>query len=140
MCVGRFRDGVLGARRYRWTVIDGLPASPSTSTDHAEIESIVRAFFAAFTSGPDSSTRLSTLRSMFLPQAVITRTCGFEPVVYGVEGFIAPRETLLAGGTLADFRESSYPGAPTCSAISPTGLAAMPRQACRTECRSLVEA
>lgn len=84
---------------------DGLPASPSTSTDHAEIESIVRAFFAAFTSGPDSSTRLATLRSMFLPQAVIIRTCGMEPVVYAVEGFIAPREALLSGGTLVDFSE-----------------------------------
>ena len=76
-------------------MIDDLPASPSTAADRAEIEGIVRAFFAAFTSGPDSSTRLFTLRSMFLPQAVIIRTCGMEPVVYGVEGFI--REWELSG-------------------------------------------
>jgi hypothetical protein len=70
-----------------------------------EIEGIVRAFFAAFISGPDSSTRLDELRSLFLPGAVIVRTCGTEPVLYGVEEFIAPREALLSGGTLVDFRE-----------------------------------
>jgi hypothetical protein len=109
--LGRSRDGVpKGPRRYRCAVIDDVPASPSTATDRAEIEGIVRAFFAAFTSGPDSSTRLDTLRSMFLPQAVIIRTCGMEPVVYGVEGFITPREALLSGGTLVDFREWELSG------------------------------
>jgi hypothetical protein len=91
-------------------VIDQVPAVPTTATDRAEIQGIVRAFFAAFTSGPDSPTRLDTLRSVFLPQAVIIRTCGTEPVVYGVEDFIAPREALLCGGTLVDFREWSLSG------------------------------
>lgn len=84
---------------------DDAQAGPDTTTDQAEIEDMVRVFFAAFTSGPDSAARLDTLRSMFLPQAVIIRTCGMEPAVYGVEEFIAPREALLSGGTLVGFSE-----------------------------------
>ena len=82
----------------------------SPATDIEEIEALVRAFFAAFTSGPDIALRMAELRSILLPEAVITRTCGQDPVVYGVEGFIAPREALLAGGSLADFSEWSLSG------------------------------
>jgi len=81
---------------------------PETSTrdpDVAEIDAVVRAFFAAFTSGPDSAARLDTLRSLFLPGAVIVSTCGREPALHTVEEFIAPREALLSGGTLEGFRE-----------------------------------
>jgi hypothetical protein len=91
-------------------VIDDVPISTRTDLDRAEIEGIVRAFFAAFTSGPDSSARLDALRSILLPQAVIVRTCGMAPAVYGVEGFIAPREALLSGGALADFSEWELSG------------------------------
>jgi len=82
----------------------------SVTTDHAEIENVVAAFFSAFTSGPDSAARLDTLRSLFLPGAVIVKTCGAEPVRYGVEEFIAPREALLSGGTLRDFSEWAVSG------------------------------
>jgi hypothetical protein len=84
---------------------ENAETSPSAATDVAEIEGVVGAFFAAFTSGPESSTRLDALRSLFLPGAVIVRTCGAEPVLYSVEEFIAPRQALLSGGTLVDFRE-----------------------------------
>ena len=86
-------------------VIDDVPASPDSATDGSQIQGMVREFFAAFTSGPASSSRLDALRSMFLPGAVIVRTCGMEPVVYDIDGFIAPRAALLSGGTLADFKE-----------------------------------
>lgn len=85
-------------------------AADRAETDRAAIETIVRAFFAAFTSGPDSSLRLAALRSMFLPEAVIIRTCGTAPAVYGVEEFIAPRQALLSGGTLIDFQERQLSG------------------------------
>jgi len=75
--------------------------------DRAAIADIVRTFFAAFTSGAD---RLDALRQVFLPGAVIVRTCGGEPTVYGVDGFIAPRRQLLAGGTLTGFREWELSG------------------------------
>jgi hypothetical protein len=70
----------------------------------------VRTFFAAFTSGPDSATRLDALRTAFLPEAVIVRTCGTEPAVYSVDSFIAPRQALLSGGTLLDFSEWELSG------------------------------
>ena len=91
-------------------MIEDVPASPDTATDLAEIEDLVRAFFAAFTSDPDSSRRLEALRSMFLPEAVIIRTCGLEPVAYDVQGFIAPRADLLSGGTLVEFKEWELSG------------------------------
>jgi hypothetical protein len=80
------------------------------AADRATIESMVRTFFAAFTSGPDCSVGLDALRAMLLPEAVIVRTCGGEPVVYGVEEFIAPRQKLLEGGTLVDFSEWTVSG------------------------------
>jgi hypothetical protein len=80
------------------------------AADRAAIAAIVRTFFAAFTSGPDVATRLDVLRSAFIPAAVIVRTCGGEPTVYGVEDFIAPRQALLSGGDLVDFREWELSG------------------------------
>ncbi|UQU61855.1 nuclear transport factor 2 family protein [Couchioplanes caeruleus] len=78
--------------------------------DHAEIGAVVRTFFAAFTSGPDSTARLDALRHVFLPEAVIVRTCGGPPAAWGVDDFIAPRQELLAGGALTDFREWEVSG------------------------------
>jgi hypothetical protein len=80
------------------------------AADRSAIAELVEAFFAAFVSGPDVATRLDRLREILLPQAVIVRTCGSEPTVYDVEGFIAPRQALLSGGTLSDFREWPLPG------------------------------
>jgi len=95
----------VGRSAYRCAVIDDEPSGQGATRDHAEIEGMVAAFFAAFASGTESPTRLGALRSMFLPQAVIVGTCGAEPMVCGVEGFITPRETLLSGGALVDFKE-----------------------------------
>ena len=53
---------------------------------------------------------MDALRAAFLPGAVIVRTGGEEPVVYGVEGFIAPRLALLTGGGLTGFREWELSG------------------------------
>lgn len=80
------------------------------TADQEAIDAVVRAFFAAFTSGPDIADRLAGLRSLFLPQAVIVRTGGGEPTVHDVDGFIAPRQALLAGGTLTGFREWELDG------------------------------
>ena len=73
--------------------------------DVAVIEDLVAMFFGAFASGPGVADRLDALRAIFLPDAVIVRTCGGEPAVYDVDGFIAPRRALLAGGTLTGFSE-----------------------------------
>jgi hypothetical protein len=86
------------------------PGQDHRATDRAAIDDLVRAFFAAFTSGPDAADRLDALRTLFLPGAVIVSTCGRAPVVHDVEGFIAPREALLSGPTLRDFREWQVSG------------------------------
>ena len=87
------------------------PTAPyDEAADRAAIATVVRTFFAAFTSGPDSHERLDALRAVFLPEAVIVRTCGGEPTAYDVDGFIAPRQALLSGGTLSDFREWELDG------------------------------
>jgi hypothetical protein len=78
-------------------------------TDRAAVSELVRTFLAAFTSGPDCAARLDALLELFLPEAVIVRTCG-DPVVYGVTGFVAPRRELLTSGRLVDFREWELSG------------------------------
>ena len=78
--------------------------------DRAQIAAIVRTFFAAFTSGPDSTARLDALRAVFLPEAVIVRTGGGKPAVYSVDTFIAPRQALLSSGQLVDFSEWELSG------------------------------
>jgi hypothetical protein len=71
---------------------------------------LVDAFFSAFVSGPAGTERMERLRGLFVPQAVVVRTCGLEPAVMTVEEFIAPRETLLTGGSLTSFREWAVGG------------------------------
>ena len=78
--------------------------------DREAVAEVVRTFFAAFTSGPDSAARLDDLRAILLPQAVVVRTCGGEPTAYDVDGFIAPRAALLSSGDLTDFREWEIDG------------------------------
>ncbi|WP_109508647.1 DUF4440 domain-containing protein [Nocardioides speluncae] len=73
--------------------------------DRAALDEIVSTFFAAFVSGPDCEARLDALPDLFLPEAVIVRTCGSEPLAYTVAEFIAPRRELLTSGALTGFRE-----------------------------------
>ena len=78
--------------------------------DRAEIDAVVATFFAAFASGPDLDDRLDALRAAFLPQAVIVRTCGHEPLPYGIEDFLVPRRALLVGDVVQEFREWEVEG------------------------------
>jgi hypothetical protein len=73
--------------------------------DEAAIAEVVSTFFAAFTSGPGIESRIEALRAAFVPEAVVVRTCGGVPAVYGVEDFLRPRLELLTGGSLVDFSE-----------------------------------
>ncbi len=95
---------------YLCVVPDREPDGSRVVADRAAIHGIVQTFFAAFTSGPGSTAKLDALSALFLPEAVIVRTCGYEPVVYGVAGFIAPRRELLLSGTVTDFREWEVSG------------------------------
>lgn len=73
--------------------------------DVAAIEGIVDTLFGALRSGPDSAAGFDELRALFIPEAVVVRTCGLTPAAYDVDGFIAPRQALLSGGSLVDFTE-----------------------------------
>jgi hypothetical protein len=77
----------------------------TSAADLQQIDQVLATFFAAFTSGPDVAERLERLRDLLLPQAVITRTCGTEPVSCSVDEFLTPRLALLTSGTLTDFSE-----------------------------------
>ncbi|HEY3714029.1 MAG TPA: hypothetical protein VGL39_05840 [Jatrophihabitantaceae bacterium] len=72
-------------------MVNDQSGNAGVAADLEAINSVVETFFAAFASGPDCTVRLDALRTLFLPEAVIVRTCGNEPVRYGVDGFIAPR-------------------------------------------------
>jgi hypothetical protein len=73
--------------------------------DQTALNELIRRFFDAFVSGPECSERLDALPELFIPQAVIVRTCGSEPLAYTVDEFIEPRRALLTSGTLSDFHE-----------------------------------
>ncbi len=93
-----------------WRQVAGDARGLALTTDREEIAAVVHTFFAAFTSGPESASWLDRLRGIFLPGAVIVRTCGSEPLLYSVDDFIAPRQALLSGGSLSEFREWELSG------------------------------
>lgn len=90
-------------------MLSPLPAAV-VPDDRTQVDAVVATFFAAFTSGPDLDARLDALRAVFLPGAVVVRTCGAEPLLYDVEQFLAPRRALLHGGALQGFREWEVEG------------------------------
>lgn len=68
----------------------------------AAIDALTTAFFEAFSS-PD---RVPIIAQLFIPEGVIIKNLGAQPVVYSVPEFIAPRAELLASGRLTDFAEA----------------------------------
>lgn len=78
---------------------------PDRSSDPAEIQAVVDTFFAAFATGPGLAERMAALRGLFVPQAVVTSTCGHGPAVMDVDTFIEPRHALLGGSGLPEFSE-----------------------------------
>lgn len=79
------------------------------------------------------------METLFLPGARVARTCGTEPVLYSVEEFIAPREALLSGGTLVDFREWHVSGRTDLFGDVAHWSGPTPRRGSRTGRRSAVE-
>jgi len=79
-----------------------------TSHDNAEksaIDFVVSRFFSAFTNVNGVFVNLDGLTDIFLPGAVIVKTCG-EPIsALSLAKFIAPRKKLLNGGELEEFSE-----------------------------------
>ncbi len=84
-------------RRFAWN--DGLPFTSAK----AEIDDLVRRFFAAF-GNRSGVPHAAALPSMFLPAAVVT-VVGDRIESLDVRAFVEPRAALL-GGELTDFREA----------------------------------
>lgn len=76
-----------------------------TSQDRAEIDEVVRRFFAAFTNANGATPDVEGLAALFISSAVIVKAVGDDRETYTVQSFIEPRVKLLTGGTLTDFRE-----------------------------------
>ncbi len=76
--------------------------SRESEADLAAIDAVITAFFGAFTNrrGPAD---LGRLRALTIAQCVIVNAV--TPEIYGLEDFIAPREKMLNGGSLAEFEE-----------------------------------
>ncbi|WP_367921850.1 hypothetical protein, partial [Nocardioides ginsengisoli] len=88
----------------------GGTVSSSAADDHAEIRTVVARFFAAFVSGPDAAEHAADLHAVLLPEAVVVSAAGDTPVTYDVDGFVAPRASVLASGALEGFREWEVAG------------------------------
>ena len=76
-----------------------------TAQDRAEIDDLVRRFFAAFTNEGGAAPDVEGLVRLFIPSGLIVKAVDRDPEVYSVTTFIAPRARLLNDGTLTDFRE-----------------------------------
>ncbi|MFG2133539.1 GNAT family N-acetyltransferase [Streptomyces sp. NPDC048751] len=115
--LGMTRDGVL-RRRYPyqgvrhdseiWSVLDeewsAERETPAPDT-RAELDRLTRAFFSAFTNTGGSRPNVDIIREVFIPQGMIIKNLGSDPVVYDLEAFIEPREKILTDGTLTEFSE-----------------------------------
>jgi len=81
------------------------PAPHPPTSDDAQVEALVDAVLDAFTSGPGAAARVDGLRERLLPGAVIVVVAPGRTEVLDVDGFLAPRRDLLAGGRLQEFHE-----------------------------------
>jgi len=80
--------------------------TPDTTTfDRSAIDALVRAFFGAFSTMGGVVPNLDVLYELLLPEAIIIKNIDAVPVVYDVNGFVEPRRTMLADGSLANFSE-----------------------------------
>ncbi|NUT35315.1 MAG: DUF4440 domain-containing protein [Hamadaea sp.] len=71
----------------------------------AEIDQLMRTFLGAFDNTDGRRPDLEVIRQIFLPQGTIISNIGANTVVYDLDGFIAPRATMLTDGTLTGFSE-----------------------------------
>ena len=115
--LGMSRDGVLrqhsvhrGERRdiEVWSVLaEEWPTAGDTSEAvvRAELDRLMDVFVGAFTNIGGRRPDLGVIRDVFVPQGRIIANVGDEPVLYDLDGFIAPRQTMLTDGTLTEFSE-----------------------------------
>jgi hypothetical protein len=71
----------------------------------AELDQLMRTFLGAFTNTAGSRPDVDAVRAVFIPQGMIIKNIGADPVVYDLDAFIEPRERILTDGTLTEFSE-----------------------------------
>ena len=86
--------------------MDAPTPTPATlSSDQSEIDRVTRAMLRAFTTSRGEAVGLSVLHRLFIPQALVIKSCGLPLEICNLAEFIAPREKLLNSGSLVDFEE-----------------------------------
>ncbi|WP_405506557.1 GNAT family N-acetyltransferase [Streptomyces cyaneofuscatus] len=115
--LGMRRDGVLrrhavhreGRRDIEvWSVLaEEWPAAgdASEAAVRAELDRLMGVFVDAFTNTGGRRPDLGVIRDVFVPEGRIMANVGDEPVIYDLDGFIAPRQEMLTDGTLTEFSE-----------------------------------
>jgi hypothetical protein len=71
----------------------------------AELDRLTCDFLSAFDNTGGRRPKLGVIREVFIPQGMIIKNVGAEPVIYDLDAFIAPREKMLTDGTLTEFSE-----------------------------------
>ncbi|MFI5765472.1 MULTISPECIES: DUF4440 domain-containing protein [unclassified Streptomyces] len=71
----------------------------------AELDRLMSIFLGAFTNADGGRPDLDAVREVFIPQGMIIKNIGGDPVIYDLDGFIEPRLKILTDGTLTEFRE-----------------------------------
>ncbi|MFD5145983.1 DUF4440 domain-containing protein [Streptomyces sp. NPDC058401] len=71
----------------------------------AELDRLMSVFLGAFTNADGGRPDLGAVREVFIPQGMIIKNIGGDPVIYDLDGFIEPRVKILTDGTLTEFRE-----------------------------------
>lgn len=115
--LGMRRDGVLrrhavhqGGRRdiEVWSVLAeewSATGAASEAAVRAELDRLMGVFVGAFTNTAGRRPDLEVIRDVFVPEGRIIANVGDEPVIYDLDGFIAPRQEMLTDGTLTEFSE-----------------------------------
>ena len=73
--------------------------------DIQAIDRITQQFFDLFTNVDGQRPKIRQIDQIFLTSGILINNTGEEPVLYDLEGFVAPRVKILTDGTLTEFRE-----------------------------------
>lgn len=70
-----------------------------------ELDELMGVFLGAFTNTGGAVPDVDAVRRVFIPQGMIIKNVGGEPVVHDLDSFIEPRRRILTDGTLTEFSE-----------------------------------
>jgi hypothetical protein len=81
-----------------------IVVQPSPS-DKNEIDELTRRFFSLFTNVNGTIPNLASIHELFVREGIVIKNVGGNTEIFSLASFIAPRQTILTDGTLADFQE-----------------------------------